>query len=443
MDELSRRQFLKMCGGGLLVAASGIGALAAWPGSAPGQSGQGGDVHGYRSPGPGVLDAPGTPLDLPPWKYGADSAAPDTVLMFRGNPARNFYGTGPLRDAPEPVWSIEMDRFDSVLRGLAVTWAGTGWTGQPCRLGDWVFVGGVDRCLYAINAADGRIGWRLRADRMFKSSACLYENRLYIGNVDNLLRCVDAATGRVLWTIDTYADLDSSPCVSGGRLYIAGENGHVRCLDPATGARHWNTFVGGIGPGTVAGSNGSETSPAVFDGLVYTATYDGILHCLDAADGHHVWRAPTGDDTDASPVVHGDFVYAAAEEKASSLYCFDRRTGRLAWTYGGNSGGYWSTPAVAGGRVFIGGTGGLHCVDAATGRRSWMAKTNAAIWSSPCVIGDRVVFGCWDGHLYIVDAVTGAVTWRHDLGGRVLSTPCIVNGEIYVGTATGKFFCFK
>lgn len=389
------------------------------------------------------LESPAGPLPLPAWKYGLDSAATDTVLMFRGNPARNFYGTGPLSDSPALLWSMDMDSFHTMLRGAAVTWAGTGWTGQPCRLGDWVFVGGVDRWLYAIEAATGRVGWRLRAGRMFKSSACIFENRIYIGNVDDHLRCVDAATGKVLWKLDTHTDLDSSPCVAGGRLYVAGENGHVRCLDPLTGAQIWKTFVGGVGAGSLSGSNGSETSPAVFDGLVYTATYDGILFCLDAGDGHVVWKVPTGDDTDASPVVHGDHVFVAAEERASFLYCIDRLKGREVWRYAGNRGGYWSTPAVVDGRVFIGGSGGLHCVDAATGRQVWMFKTGAAVWSSPCVVDNRVIFGSWNGDLYMVDAATGGQIWRHDLGGRVLSTPCIVNGEIHVGTATGRFFCFK
>lgn len=433
MDNITRRRFLKMCCGGLAVAASGLPALAWATADAPGPPV--GDLPQFLGPG--------VPLKLPPWKYGADSAAPDAVLMFRGNPARNFHGTGPLNDAPSLVWSRDLERFESVLRGIVVTWAGTGWTGQPCRLGDWVFVGGVDRCLWALNAATGALGWRLRADRMFKSSVCIYENRLFIGNVDNLLRCVDASTGRLDWKIDTHADLDSSPCVAGGRLYIAGENGSVRCLDPATGNQIWKTFVGGIGPETLAGSNGSETSPAVFGGLVYTATYDGVLFCLDAADGHVVWKAMTGDDTDASPVVAGAHVFVASEERASYLHCFDRLTGKPVWRYDGNRGGYWSTPAVVGGRVFVGGSGGMHCVDQASGRQVWMSPTEGPVWSSPCVVDNRVVFGSFDGNLYMLDAANGAPVWKHDLGGRCISTPCIVGGEIHVGTATGKFFCFR
>ena len=54
------------------------------------------------------------PLKLGPWKYGGGSYADDTVLMFRGNPAHTFYGTGPLPDGltelwrfpEEPMWAL-------------------------------------------------------------------------------------------------------------------------------------------------------------------------------------------------------------------------------------------------------------------------------------------------------------------------------------------------
>ena len=431
---ISRRDFLTMSAWATLAASSPAFATSKRR-SSPGPV-EPGDV------GP-TLVAPGAPLALPPWKYGAGSFAADTVLMFRGNPAHTFYGTGPLPEAPRVAWTHELGHFATTLRGAPITWSGTGWTGQPSKLGDWIFVGSVDRHLYALNANTGALGWKLRAGRMFKSSVCVFENRLYEGNVDDYLRCIDAATGAEVWKFNSGADLDSSPCIVDGRLYIAGENGHARCMDPRTGREIWKTFLGGIGPGTPPGSNGSETSPAIADGEYYAATYDGDLFCLNTRDGSLRWKTRTGDDTDASPVVSGDFVYAAAEDKASFLYAFDRSNGREVWRYGGNNKGYWSTPAVADGRVFVGGDDArLHCVDAKSGDPVWTTKVGLAIWSSPCVVDGKVVFGSYDNHLYVLDAKTGHVIFSYDLGGRCISTPCIVDGRIYVGTATGRFYCF-
>jgi outer membrane protein assembly factor BamB len=394
---------------------------------------------------PAPLAAATPRISLPAWRYGRNSSASDTVLMFRGNGAHTFYGTGPIPEsAPQIKWRYRTAAIRNTVRGTPMTWAGTGWTGTAVKLGDYVFVGSLGGYVYAWHAETGKLMWHHKAGGMFKGSLCAYENRLYIGNTDNLLRCLDAETGRRIWSVDTGRDLDSSPCVVDDRLYIAGENGNLRCLSPQTGKQIWKHFVGGIGPGTVLGSNGSETSPAVAGGEVYTATYDGILHSVDANAGKRRWRARTGDDTDASAVVHDEFVYACAEEKAPYLYCFARQDGREIWRYDGKARGYYSTPAVVGDRIWVGAEDGrLHCVGARTGTPIWTFQTGAAIWSSPCVVDGKVIFGSRDFHLYCLDAASGRELWRVKLDGRIISSPCIVDGTIWIGTATGYFYCLS
>jgi outer membrane protein assembly factor BamB len=384
-------------------------------------------------------------LRLPAWPYGANSVANDTVLMFRGNGAHTFYGTGPVPDTPPEVrWRFRTAVIRNTVRGTPMVWTGTGWTGAAVKIGGYVFVGSVGGYVYAFEALTGRLMWRLKGGGMFKGSLCAFENRLYVGNTDNLLRCIDAETGREVWRHDTFRDLDSSPCVIGGQLYVAGENGHLRCLDPRSGKLIWKRFVGGIGPGTVLGSNGSETSPAVVDGEVYTATYDGVLYSVDAKSGAVRWTTSTGDDTDASAVVYDEFVYAASEEKAPYLHCFSREDGRAVWRYEGNRGGYYSTPAIADGRIWVGGEDRrLHCVDARSGQPIWTFKTRGGIWSSPCVVDGKVLFGSRDFNFYCLDAKNGREIWRVRLDGRIISSPCIVGGVIWIGTATGYFYCLS
>ena len=385
----------------------------------------------------------GAPLDLPKWAYGDTSAASDTMLMFRGNPSHTFYGTGSVSESPTLQWSQTLAMFHSVLRGRKVIWTGTGWSGQPVLLGDYVFVGSQGGYIYAFDKMSGEIRWRHQADRMYKSSACLYKNRLYIGNVDDHFRCVDLASSELIWKIDTGTDCDSSGVVVEDKLYVAGESGYLRCLNPSDGTHHWKTLIGGIGKGTKPGSNGSETSPAVADGEVFAATYDGLLHCVDAKSGESKWTASTGDDTDASAVIVDGLVYAAAEEKSPKLFCFDReKKGKEVWSFE-NSTGWFSTPAVVGEWLYIGGNDGrLYCLNAKSGKERWNYKAPESIWSSPAVVDGKVIFGCRDPHLYMLDAETGKFIWKGDMGGRTLSTPIVVEGRIYVGSSNGDFKCF-
>ena len=391
--------------------------------------------------------APGAEADLdsdfPEWNLGDESAAPNTVLMFRGNPRHTFYGTGPISEKPKLLWKAELGQFHGVKAdGTHQDWSGTGWTGHPVRWGKRVFVGAVDTHFYCFHADTGKVIWRFDGGRMFKGSCCFYKGRLYMGNVDNNIRCIDAKNGKVLWKYDTKRDCDSSPCVSGGKLYIGGEDGKLKCFDPDTGSLHW-IIEQGEGKGAPPGSGGIEGSPAVADGEVYVGHYDGYLLCVDAQTGAEKWRAQTGADTDVSPVIVDERVYTAAETEAPYLRCFDRtKKGKLVWELD-NKKGWWSTPAVVGDRLYVGGNDAvMYCLDARSGKEIWTFKAQQAIWSSPCVVDGKVIFGSYDPNYYMLDADKGSLIWSYKMGQRTHSTACIVGGKIYVGSANGFFHCF-
>jgi outer membrane protein assembly factor BamB len=103
------------------------------------------------------------------------------------------------------------------------------------------------------------------------------------------------------------------------------------------------------------------------------------------------WRAPVGPGW-SSPVVAGGRVYLTdsrlsrprAEER---VLCFDEATGKPLWAYAyavsypdwaftpGQEAGPCATPAVAAGKVYsLGGNGNVHCLDARTGRLLWQRR---------------------------------------------------------------------
>lgn len=378
---------------------------------------------------------------FPAWDGRRDSTSAATMLMFRGNLRRNFHGTGPLSANLELKWkyrlgALEIDRAGEGTR----FWTGTGWTGQAVKWGRRVFVGGLDGKFYCWDAFSGKVIWTLKTQRMFKSSPCFYDERLFVGNVDNKFRCIDARTGKVLWHYDMRGDCDSSPVVADGILYAASESGFLHALDPRSGGHHFKMNLGGHkGPG---GSQGIESSPVIDGDELWVGTYDGNLYRVDRIQGKVLAKIATGDDTDATPVVTDDYVFAAAEQKNPVLSCFDRKTGTLKWSFK-DRGGFWSTPAVVGGRVYIGGDDAkMYCLNEHTGAEIWSFAARRAIWSSPSVVDGKVVFGSYDGFLYMVDAADGHLLWQVDLGGPVLSTACIVDGYLWIGSGDGHFYCF-
>src|SRR5258708_23684741 len=67
-----------------------------------------------------------------------------------------------------------------------------------------------------------------------------------------------------------------------------------------------------------------------------------------------------------------------------------------------------SSPAIAGGVVYVGSTDGrVYAVDAASGMRRWAFPTKGPVNSSPAVFSDTVYFGSVDGNFYAVNPATG------------------------------------
>ena len=104
---------------------------------------------------------------------------------------------------------------------------------------------------------------------------------------------------------------------------------------------------------------------------------------------------------------------------------------------------YYSSPALAGGRVFVGGRDkAIHAIDAATGKAAWKVVTRARVDSSPVVSGGRVYVGSSDGKLYVLDAQTGDKKWEYEVGDALTSSPAVAGGRLVIGSMDGRLFCF-
>jgi outer membrane protein assembly factor BamB len=105
--------------------------------------------------------------------------------------------------------------------------------------------------------------------------------------------------------------------------------------------------------------------------------------------------------------------------------------------FGFGSGNFYSTPAVAYGRVYMGNTDGrVYSFAASTGQLAWATGTGAYVYASPAVadvpgIGPTVYEGSYDGHLYAFDARSGAIRWKHAAGGRISGSATVVGSIVY------------
>ncbi|MEO2091205.1 MAG: PQQ-binding-like beta-propeller repeat protein [Gemmataceae bacterium] len=138
-------------------------------------------------------------------------------------------------------------------------------------------------------------------------------------------------------------------------------------------------------------------------------------------------------------------------ESAGVLVCVDRATGKQAWVYTDDQmKTVYSTPVVAGGRVFVG--EGLHtdqgcrmlCLDAATGQKLWEKRTTSHTEGAPAVADGKVFFSAGDDGLYCLTTDGGEV-WHfrgREQGLHVDSPVVVAHGRVYAGSGYQSLAAF-
>jgi outer membrane protein assembly factor BamB len=201
-----------------------------------------------------------------------------------------------------------------------------------------------------------------------------------------------AGFGRIRWQ-KTIGPSETSPLLLGNRLYVGDWNGDVWALDARTGRVIWRFHTHGPVKGSVA-SSGRR---------LYVGSYDGHLYCLTLG-GRLVWRA-------------------AGQPRL----------------YGGAQ--FYSTPAVAYGRVYIGSTDGkVYSFGATSGRLRWSHSTGGYVYSSPAVWNELVFVGSYSHRFYAFDAATGAVRWTFDANGPISGSPTVIGKIVYFATLARRTY---
>ncbi|MDJ0665459.1 MAG: PQQ-binding-like beta-propeller repeat protein [Acidimicrobiia bacterium] len=423
------------------------------------------------------------------------------LTMFRGNPTRTFYGTGPAPDSLEVLWRFPERAMcgTSSLGGEATVWCGTGWTGQPVV---WERPDGITEVIFGaydkrIHFLDAMTGERTRPDfnmgDIVKGSVVLDPDGypiLYAGSRDSRYRVIalDREVPTEIWGLEASSvagmwnnDWDSSAAIVDDLLLIGGENSWWFAVKLN---RDWDeTGLVTVQPEIVYATpmwtdellqavgrqQSVESSTAVFEDTAFVANSAGRVVGFDIADGDWdedrvIFDFWMGDDVDSSIVIDGDgMLYVSSEVDLSTsrgaeigqLAKLDptRADDPLLWSVAvpsenGVDGGIWATPALADDVLFVPtNTGNLLAVDTTNGEVVWQDDVGYHAWSSPVVIEDSLIvaidcevnsgFRSYD----ISEPGRPTVQWESRVtGGCIESTPAVWEGRLYVGSRDGYFY---
>lgn len=246
---------------------------------------------------------------------------------------------------------------------------------------------------------------------------------------------------RVAWKVNGRKLLEYSPVLAGGSLYTINNNGEALSIKTRNGKIRWRREV----------ATRNASSPAYSDGWLYVANLEpGQVIGLNAKNGVERWKRRLPGRTESSPIVVGDKVIAGCE--CGTLYAFDRETGKTIWETD-LPGEVKAAPAVSDGVAYVGDYAGVFsAVRVKDGEVKWQSDSLGGsfgiagdFYSTAAVAFGRVYVASKDGRVYSFEKDTGELAWSQTAGGELYAgivaadTP---NTEptVYVGSYAGERF---
>lgn len=385
----------------------------------------------------------------------------DGLTMFRGNPTRTYFGTGPVSTtAPERLWRYPSE----AMAGLSPVgseekwWYGTGWTGQPLAynrpdgITELIF-GAYDKHIHFLNAETGE---RLRPSYdmgdIIKGTVTLDPDGyplLYAGSRDPRFRILSLDGDEVteVWSLHAKAvegmwndDWDSNPVVVDDMLYVGGENswwfaiklnraydadGKVT-VDPEVVYQMpaWTDELYDL----LGRQHSIENSTAIFEDKAYFATSGGRVVGVDLSDIENgnadvffdFWM---GDDIDSTITIDAEgYVYVIAHadhEKTNNTAARRvREVGQLVKL----------DTSIPVGDPLTSLTPILWNVEIPAARGQ-----DTGVWATPALHPDGIIYVPTDsGNLLAIDTDTGETLWSDDIGVNAWSSPAIVDGVLVI-----------
>jgi outer membrane protein assembly factor BamB len=295
-----------------------------------------------------------------------------------------------------------------------------------------IFVASDGR-VHAIKENNGSTRWaRLSCSGEGTVQPAFGDHVLLVGDGGGDLAAYDPATGRQIWCDDESGSITSAPAETGNMVYVS-NGGDAIAVDQATGIRRWTFTPNDFSPLT--------RTPAIANGVVYV-TGGSSVFALDQATGQKIWRHNLEQQLNLSaPSVANGIVYVGG----LAVYALSTTDGHLVWR-NRRAGVNVTTPAIAGGRVFVNAEDpqfGLWAFDAQNGAFLWRSEMPGESEATVTVANGVVYDIADDGELMMFEAALGTFLGSlADPDGKPFrsvfgSQPIVANGTVYV--ATGDF----
>jgi outer membrane protein assembly factor BamB/predicted Ser/Thr protein kinase len=353
----------------------------------------------------------------------------------------------------------ELRHISSLRPGTQVWSFQTNGTVIPMAVsGDVIYVGTLNRAVYALDALTGKLLWRhlmspatAKTQFLAPAEGVLAAANGYTGVAPfgwaGGTYGLDPATGKLLWS--TQAVYVNGLDTAGDMVYMGAavrdaDTGGVSAVSTSTGQLQWTFDM----PTTVD-INGTVK---VNDGVVYVNSSKGEIFALNAATGDQLWQFadPVATFTNGILVLDGVLYTCSAHNKKDNaeavLYAIHAQTGRVLWEHPVGATPYGDSAGIAagGGLIFAvvlrepsssssPGLGMLSALNATTGQLVWQVPVPGGAASIAENPGDVVYTGNSHGVIDAWQADTGNHLWSYQAPKPFSSVLKVTDGVAYFG----------
>ena len=348
----------------------------------------------------------------------AQETPADNWSQFRGNQSLTGVSQSNVPTSLKQLWTYEAG--DSIESSAAI-------------VGGTVFIGSQKGELVALSLENGSVYWKFPTGNPIGESSPAYNNgAVYIGDLGGWLNAINATDGKKLWAFKANGEIKSSPVVFGDRVLIGSYDEYLYCLNTRDGSVAWKFKTNGP----------VHSTPGIADGVAFIAGCDELFRAIRISNGKEVFNVSSGAYTGASPaLLDGSAFYGTFDNEVLEVNLAERK---IAWRYEHpqRKFPFYSSAAVTSTRIVIGGRDKLVHGLTMDGKAAWTFATRARVESSPAIAGGRVFVGSNDGRFYVLGLNDGAKQWEFNAGAPLSASPAIANGRIVIGSQDGRLYCF-
>lgn len=380
---------------------------------------------------------------------------PGDWTQFRLNPQHDATLPGNLRVA----WRVQTDGA---------------YSSSPAVVANTVYIGNNGGTLYALDLRTGALRWQYHATTAFMSNPLVWNglviagegnqqwvwgdrfHEIVVGTKENALLALDAASGRLRWRLNLAGTAMPTGAVVAGSLIQHNGAGLLTLADPADGSVHYTLDLR-------SGANMSAILPIGDDRFATSGAFENRVEERDARNGALIWTrslrkeywgladCPFATDGRAlfcdyvTPAPGTSNVYHAGRNAVEHAVALSAGDGRIVWDTALESGPVpvWNRaaiPLIAGDTLYVGAANSpfVHAIRTSDGRVRWRVRVHGPVKSGLARKDGVLYFGDFRGYLWAIDARTGKVIGAKNAHTQFnVGSPVIVGETLIVGSNTG------